>query len=285
MLNKAKQLWSDLARLLSTRSRRGDNTNPRICGLKEAVRRGFFNVETGELATGFKITAQDVVLDAGCGDGGAILFCARQGAHIVFSDVDEEKVKSVAGRASQTEARKVEGFVSDTMPLPVPDGYATKILFMEVLEHTENPEKILAELVRVGQAGARYLITVPDARSEMLQKKVADSILFSEPNHIQIFSKERFVRTVEDAGLKIEKYDTYGFFWSMFMLFFWVAQRHEGQALNGAVLDEIKPPYHRVLQNWSNTWSEFLDLDGSDLLTDVLDDYLPKTQMIIASKK
>ena len=86
-----------------------------------------------------------------------------------------------------------------------------------MLEHTSKPEMILKELVRVGKTGAQYLITVPDARSEMLQEPFANPIYFSEPNHIQIFDKERFVQLVENSGLKIEKYDTWGFYWTVFM--------------------------------------------------------------------
>jgi ubiquinone/menaquinone biosynthesis C-methylase UbiE len=72
-------------------------------------------------------------------------------------DVDAGKIKALAEKANQTKARKVEGFVSNTTPLPLPDEYATKILAPEMLEHTSNPGIILAELVRVGKSGAQYL--------------------------------------------------------------------------------------------------------------------------------
>jgi hypothetical protein len=153
---------------------------------------------------------------------------------------------------------------------------------MEMLEHTSHPEKILAELVRVGKPGAQYLITVPDSRSEMLQKPVAQPVYFSAPNHIQIFDKAGFVRLIEDSGLKVERYDTWGFYWTVFMSLFWVV--HQESNLNGAVLDNIKPPYHPVLQNWSNTWAELMKLDGSEKLLEAFDQYLPKTQVIIAGK-
>jgi SAM-dependent methyltransferase len=258
------------------------NVDPRFCGLRDAVRRGWYSPETGELFAGFKVTRNDIVLDVGCGEGNAILFCAKQGAHIVFSDVDEGKVKAAIEKASATEARKVEGFVSDSTPLPLPDEYATKILATEMLEHTANPDLILAELVRVGKPGAKYLITVPDARSEMLQKPVAHSDYFAAPNHIQIFDKERFVGLVESSGLQVERYDTWGFYWTVFMSLFWIV--HHNDNLKGAVLDNIKPPYHPVLQNWSNTWAGLMELDGAEILLESFDQYLPKTQVIIARK-
>ncbi|PKN68977.1 MAG: SAM-dependent methyltransferase [Deltaproteobacteria bacterium HGW-Deltaproteobacteria-12] len=259
-----------------------NNVDPRFCGLRDAVRRGWYNLETGELFAGFKVTRDDIVLDVGCGEGNAILFCAKQGAHLVFSDVDEAKIKALIAKASSTAARKVEGFVSDSTPLPLADQYATKILATEMLEHTANPELILAELVRVGKPGAKYLITVPDARSEMLQKPVAHSDYFAAPNHIQIFSKERFVGLVESSGLQVEKYDTWGFYWTVFMSLFWIVHRKDH--LKGSVLDNIRPPYHPVLQSWSNTWAGLMALDGAEKLLESFDQCLPKTQVIIARK-
>jgi ubiquinone/menaquinone biosynthesis C-methylase UbiE len=258
------------------------DVDPRFCGLKDAVRRGWYRLETGELFAGFKVTKDDIVLDVGCGEGNAVLFCAKQGAHVVFSDVDAAKIKALTRKAKQTKARKVEGFVSNTTPLPLPNEYATKILATEMLEHTSNPEIILAELVRVGKPGAQYLITVPDSRSEILQKPVAQPAYFSAPNHIQIFDKESFIRLVENSGLKVEKYATWGFYWTVFMSLFWIV--HQNDNFNGTVLDNIKPPYHPVLQSWSNTWAELMELNGAEKLLESFDKFLPKTQVIIAGK-
>jgi SAM-dependent methyltransferase len=263
-------------------------SDPRMCGLRDAVLKGWYNSETGELFTGFKISDDDVVLDVGCGDGGALLFCARQGAHVVFTDIVESKVNALVDKAKKSKARKVEGFVSDSLPLPLSDQYVTKVLSMEMLEHTKDPERILKELVRVGKPGAQYMITVPDSRSETLQKPIAAPVYFKEPNHIQIFDKNRLVSLIEKAGLQIERYETWGFYWTMLMSLFWIVGQ-EGQETNYAnpIHDEIigKKQYHPVIQNWSNTWDGVMNLGSGKKMIDVLDDYLPKAQMVIARKK
>jgi len=258
------------------------DADPRYTGLHDAVRRGWYKLETGELLAGFQVTRDDTVLDAGCGEGNAVLFCARRGAHVVFTDVDQKKISALIEKVRETPARKSEGFVSDCLPIPLPDAYATKILATEMLEHTTNPEAILAELVRVGKPGAKYLITVPDARSEMLQKPVAHAAYFQTPNHIQIFDKQRFVALVEGAGLKVERFDTWGFYWTMFMSLFWLA--YGANQSHAPVLDQIQPPYHPVLQSWANTWSQLMGLPGSEKLMESFDQFLPKTQAIVAVK-
>jgi len=264
------------------RTEAGIDADPRYCGLRDAVRRGWYRLETGELFEGFQVSRDDIVLDAGCGEGNAVLFCAKQGAHVMFADVDQDKVSALIEKVRETPARKIEGFVSDCLPLPLPDACATKILATEMLEHTENPQAILAELVRVGRSGAKYLITVPDARSEMLQKPVAHPVYFQTPNHIQIFDKDRFIGLVENAGLKVERYDTWGFYWTVFMSLFWLV--HRDDPLDGAVLDQINPPYAPVLQSWANTWSQLMELPGSENLMESFDQFLPKTQVIVAAK-
>ncbi|CRO36601.1 hypothetical protein PAERUG_P12_London_17_VIM_2_11_09_04363 [Pseudomonas aeruginosa] len=40
-----------------------------MLGLRDAVLSGWFNQETDELFSGFPISAEDTVLDVGCGDG------------------------------------------------------------------------------------------------------------------------------------------------------------------------------------------------------------------------
>ena len=51
-----------------------------LIGLYDAILSGWFQNDTNELFTGIPISADDVVLDAGCGEGGVVAFCARRGA-------------------------------------------------------------------------------------------------------------------------------------------------------------------------------------------------------------
>jgi SAM-dependent methyltransferase len=257
--------------------------DPRFTGLRDAVRRGWYNSATGEVWAGFRVTRDDIVLDAGCGEGNAVLFCAGQGAHVVFTDVDPKKVSTLTEKLRQTHAGKYEGFVSDCQPIPLPNAFATKILIQEMLEHTTDPAAVLAELARVGQTGATYLISVPDARSERLQKPVAHDIYFQIPNHLQVFNKKRFIALVEGAGLVVERYDTWGFYWTVFMSLYWLA--HPANASHTPVLDRIHPPYHPVLQSWADTWEQMMLLPGSEKLMKSFDRFLPKTQVIVAVKK
>lgn len=82
---------------------------------------------------------------------------------------------------------------------------------MEVIEHVDYPLETLKELERIGQPGALYLLSVPDALGEHVQKPIAPDNYYTKPNHIHIFERARFAEQVEQAGLTIIEHDTYGF--------------------------------------------------------------------------
>ncbi len=256
--------------------------DPRVVGYRDAVNSGWYQRETGELLKGFPIEPQDTVLDVGCGEGLSILFCANQGAHVVFTDVNPRKIEHLKEKAQRSPARKVEAYVSDSLPLPIPDGYATKVLAMDMLEHTEDPAAIVKELYRVGKPGAQYLISVPGHRSELLQKPFASSNYFTPPNHIQVFDKKRLLDLVESAGMVVESYTTWGFYWVMWMSIYWCLNAHEVQ---GEIMERIsKPPYHGALMNWAKTWDEILKLPDVQPMLDSFNRELPKSQAVIARK-
>jgi len=258
--------------------------SPRDCGLRDAMLDGWFLADSGELLKGFAITPDDTLLDVGCGEGVATLFAVRQGASVIFTDSELDKVRELSRQvAAQTRAPAL-GLVSNSLPLPLADACASKVVCMEVLEHIEQPEPFLAELVRMGRPGAQYLISVPDPVGEHLQKGIAPPGYYRPPNHVQIFSREGFARMLEDAGLVIEHRQATGFFWVMGMIFFWASERAAGRDLGGAVRDRIQAPYPPLMEGWARTWQDLLAQPDGLAIKQLLDQFMPKSQVIIARK-
>jgi 2-polyprenyl-3-methyl-5-hydroxy-6-metoxy-1,4-benzoquinol methylase len=252
----------------------------RMCGLVDAVQSGWFNHASGELASGFRITHDDVVLDVGCGDGAATLFAARCGAEVIFSDMDADKIAQLKHRVNLTGARASQGLVGDTNPLPLADGRATRVIAMEMLEHVDDPAQVLAELVRVGRPGALYLLSVPDPVGERVQQQFAPAAHFQKPNHIHIFERDAFATMVTNAGLIVESRQSSGFYWTMWMCLYWACATEQ----DSATLDQIKPPYPPLLNEWANTWHQLMTTPGGDQVKERLDSLMPKSQIIIARK-
>ncbi|PRC93961.1 class I SAM-dependent methyltransferase [Solimicrobium silvestre] len=252
----------------------------RICGLMDAVQSGWFNQASGELVAGFPIASNDVVLDVGCGDGAATLFAARCGAEVIFSDSNAEKIAKLSLIVKSVPARKWQALVCETDPLPLPDGRASRIIAMEMLEHVDDPAQVLAELVRVGQPGALYLLTVPDPVGEHVQQQIAPAVHFQKPNHIHIFERDHFAAMISNAGLKIENRQSSGFYWTMWMCLYWASAPQQ----QDATLDQIKQPYPPLLNEWANTWHQLMLTPDGNKVKEKLDSFMPKSQIIIARK-
>ena len=261
-----------------------DFVDSRDCGLVDAVQSGWYQGESDELFKGFAISAEDSVLDVGCGAGGATLFSANRGAHVVFTDVVAEKIESLKARVEQTRARQFEGFVSNSIPLPVADASMSRVISMEVLEHVEDPAAFLRELVRVGQPGALYLLAVPDPVGENIQKDFAPEYYFERPNHIHIFEREEFGHLVTDAGLHIVRRDSFGFFWTFWMFLYWSVAKQAGCKLQGTSHDVVQPPYPPILNDWAKLWHQVIKMPEAAPMKQALDQLLPKSQVIIARK-
>lgn len=241
-------------------------------GLYDAKLSGWFNQDTNELFKGFVVSAEDTLLDVGCGDGGNVHFCGMRGAKIIIADIDAAKVEVTRQCLSDTPARDVECYVTDCNPLPIADATATRVVSTEVIEHVDDPQQFLAELVRVGKPGALYLLSVPHPSSEDLQKDIAAAEYFQKPNHIRILSEEQFKTLVSDAGLEIVSHSQYGFYWSMWMLLFWEAKV------------DLSNPDHPLLNHWAETWQALLASPRGAQIKQALDAVVAKSQVIIARK-
>lgn len=241
-------------------------------GLRDACLSGWFNGDTGELFEGFPITSDDVVVDVGCGDAAGTHFCARQGASLIVADIDAEKISVARSRLQNSPAKSVECFVTDANPLPIADNVATKVISTEVLEHVDDVRRFMSELVRVGKPGALYFLTVPDQVAEGLLTKLAPNSYFQKPNHVRIIDRDEFAKIVTDAGLVIEKRASYGFYWALWWTMFWSCDV------------DFDNPKHPALENWAKSWGALLKTPDGPKVKAVLDEFWPKSQVIIARK-
>lgn len=257
--------------------------DPRQCGLADMVFSGWCQAATGELFRGFTVGPHDTVLDIGCGDGLAVTFAAQQGARVLFCDLDAEKLASLSKRLDERGLAGHGALLASGERLPVRDGAMTRVIATEVLEHVADPRAVLAEMVRVGRPGARYLISVPDAAAERFQQPFADPSYFAPPNHVRIIAPREFEDLVESSGLAIEERGQYGFFWFVWMSFFWATR--DGAAGTTPTMDQIAPPYHPLLESWAETWSRFLELPGAPAMLQAFNERMPRTRVIVARRR
>jgi len=95
------------------------------------------------------------VLDVGCGVGQVVARLAEAGFEAHGVDVSEPNIE----RARQFSSRCQ---LYDGGALPFPDEHFASVGALNVLEHVEEPEAFIAELVRVTRMGGRLVLSSPN---------------------------------------------------------------------------------------------------------------------------
>lgn len=95
------------------------------------------------------------VLDIGCGAGQVVQRLAEAGREVYGVDVSEpniEKARRFTSRCQLYDGRR----------LPFPDGFFNCAGALNVLEHVEEPEAFIREVVRVVEPGGRLVLSSPN---------------------------------------------------------------------------------------------------------------------------
>ncbi len=96
------------------------------------------------------------LLDAGCGTGWFSAEACRRGARVTSVDVGDKLLAEVAKKC---DSRRVVG---DLLALPFEHASFDVVVCTEVIEHTVDPGRAVAELARVLRPGGTLGLTVPN---------------------------------------------------------------------------------------------------------------------------
>ncbi len=99
----------------------------------------------------------DLLVDAGCGTGAMLLEMSRVCRVVGFDRYDE----SIALARAKIRAAGGELLRASLEAAPLADGCASLALLLDVLEHLNQPEAALDEMIRIVRPGGLIVITVP----------------------------------------------------------------------------------------------------------------------------
>jgi SAM-dependent methyltransferase len=127
-----------------------------------------------------------VVLDLGCGTGVGTAMLASRGASVTGVDIDAQTVACAAEQYGPGIAF-IEG---SAYAIPLPDSSVDVVVCFEVIEHVEEPARVLGEIARVLRDEGLLLISTP------MKAEYNKGLIKPNPFHLNEMEHEDFVALV-----------------------------------------------------------------------------------------
>ena len=196
-----------------------DDVPPALAGRYAEYARGGPERAGAVLADLAPLTAQDRLLDVGCGAGGMMVAAALQGVEAVGVDI---ALRWLVIARKHLDSCGLEGALvcADAEALPFADGGFTHVAAVDVVEHARDPEAFVAECGRQLTEGGRLWISATNRlwpgphpsvglwaagwlpasvrRGRLIRLRGVDSLRF-----VQLLSPFRVMRACHERGLRI----------------------------------------------------------------------------------
>lgn len=104
------------------------------------------------------------VLDLGCGNGGIALSLAKMGAHVTAVDRDVARLRALQ-QALDTTAQQLNTVCLDAIFLSCLRSYFDAIVMVDVLEHIDEPDRLLKNVNRLLKPDGLLYLSTPNRLS------------------------------------------------------------------------------------------------------------------------
>jgi 2-polyprenyl-3-methyl-5-hydroxy-6-metoxy-1,4-benzoquinol methylase len=129
------------------------------------------------------------ILDLGCGLGGYSRTLAERGFDVRALDVVPDYVERARSIGADAE-------LYDGETIPLGDGSVDTVMLLEVLEHLDDPARLLCEARRVARTGV--LVTTPNCTQGFGQVPVEFSHML-DVDHRHFFTEQSLKRLLDDV--------------------------------------------------------------------------------------
>jgi SAM-dependent methyltransferase len=144
------------------------------------------------------------VLEIGCGHGFNSYVLSKKNV-VTGIDLSTENVSTASTRYPSVDFR-----VMDAGKLSFADDSFDSCYALDILEHVDHPERVVAEVARVLKPGGRFVVNVPAAKSEEWLLKLRPSY-FAEIHHVRIFRGDDLNSLLRSHGFLLRKKKRMGF--------------------------------------------------------------------------
>lgn len=149
------------------------------------------------------------VLDVGCGSGRHTCAASRLkdvvaiGSDIRFKDVAETRKRLIYEEGlGENGGGSWATVVADINYLPFKDDFFDLVICSEVLEHVQDHDAAISEIIRVLARGKALVVSVPRYLPERICWSLSRGYANSSNGHIRIYRKGELTGLLESAGVR-----------------------------------------------------------------------------------
>ncbi len=144
------------------------------------------------------------ILEIGCGEGVNASHLSKYN-DIIGIDMSEENIVVARRKFPGVDYR-----VMNTENLGFANNYFDQIYALDVLEHVDNLDRVIAEAWRVLRPGGEFIVNIPYWKSEKWLLKLRPTY-FNEIHHCRIFEENSLEELLEGKNFSLMKKNRVGF--------------------------------------------------------------------------
>lgn len=148
-------------------------------------------------------SARNRWLDIGCGTGTLLQAVAAGGWQALGTEVAPAAVAAVRDAG-------LEALLGDVAALDLPAGGFDVVSMVEVLEHVDEPDALLATAARLVRPGGAVYLTTPHGRSLSARVLGTRWSVVTPPDHLQLYSVAGLRAALVRQGLVVRSVATHG---------------------------------------------------------------------------
>ncbi len=154
------------------------------------------------------VTAQDTVLDLGCGPGIVSCAFAEVARHVTGIDLAPAMLERARARQAQRSLTNMTWTCGDVSRLPFADGSFSMVVTRYTFHHFLSPAVVLAEMKRVCRPSGRVVVAdvTPDARKLQAYDQFEK---LRDPSHAHALSLEGLKALFAEANLPATEMESF----------------------------------------------------------------------------
>jgi len=143
---------------------------------------------------------EDTVLDVACGPGLVACEFARHAGTLTGIDITPTMIEQAEKRQEELGLCNLRWEVGEAVPLPFADDSFSLVITRYSFHHFLEPERALAEMIRVCRPGGKLLVA--DVAVEQEKSAAYDRLeIMRDPSHVHALTSEEFEVLFRQSGL------------------------------------------------------------------------------------